>query len=98
MFGADTSLVFDALQIAAIAVLASGSSAYLLMRKRKSNDAAHSPASYPKTASKSDLETRVRVLERIATDRSADLADEIESLREPAATNANSQQMEGSSR
>ena len=31
----------------------------------------------------SQLEERVRVLERIATDRSIDLADEIEALRDP---------------
>ena len=31
-----------------------------------------------------DLEQRVQVLERIATDRSLDLADEIEALRSPS--------------
>jgi hypothetical protein len=33
------------------------------------------------------LENRVRVLERIATDRGADLSDEIERLRDPRAVN-----------
>ncbi|QFT78574.1 hypothetical protein [Erythrobacter sp. THAF29] len=79
MFGADTPLVIDALQMAAVAVVAGGAGVYLLMRRRRtSTDAASTDA--PRRSM--DLEERVQVLERIATDRSIDLAEEIEVLRE----------------
>lgn len=45
------------------------------IRQTKSNPSAPTPSPGP-------LEKRVRVLERIATDRSIELADEIESLRD----------------
>lgn len=77
MFGADTSLVMDALQIAALAAVAGSGAIYLLMRRR--NPAAPGPKQGESI--KTGLEERVQVLERIATDRSIDLADEIEALR-----------------
>ena len=79
MFGADTPLVMDALTMAAVAAFAGGGAIWLLMRRRKTTDAR---TSEPMTT-KSALEERVEVLERIATDRSIDLADEIEALRDP---------------
>ncbi|WP_299193773.1 hypothetical protein [uncultured Erythrobacter sp.] len=81
MFGADTPLVWDAIQIAGIAALAGASAIWLLTRRRdraESSTGETSDAGDPKF----DLESRVRVLERIATDRSVDLAGEIEALRE----------------
>lgn len=77
MFGPDTELIFGAMQMAAIVAGITGAAVYLLMSRRKSvrnRDAVD-------RASKLDLEQRVQVLERIATDRSLDLADEIEALR-----------------
>lgn len=76
MFGPDTPLVIDALQMAGLAALAGAGGVWLLMRRRKSNAQTSEPDA------KQDLEDRVRVLERIATDRSHDLKDEIESLRD----------------
>ena len=77
MFGADTPLVMDALQMAAIAAVAGGGAIWLwLRRKPAEHSASDTPSPKP-----GDLEERVRVLERIATDRSIDLADEIEALR-----------------
>lgn len=78
MFGADTQLVFDAIQMAVIAAGLAGGAVYLGMRRRKSSQKREAIDQ----VSKSTLEERVRVLERIATDRSADLADEIEALRD----------------
>lgn len=76
MFGADTPLVMDALQMAAFASVAVGAAVWFFLTRRK-------PQSGQGAApSKHDLEDRVRVLERIATDRSQDLADEIEQLRD----------------
>jgi hypothetical protein len=84
MFGADTALVLDALQMAAVIAAAAGGMAYLALRKPLKGKA--QPASAGR-ASKTNLEERVEVLERIATDRSLDLAEEIEALREaPART------------
>jgi archaellin len=85
MFGADTALVFDALQMVAVTAVVTGGAVYAAMRvrsKSKSRQAVDQVAN-------SSLENRVRVLERIATDRSIDLAEEIEALRgpEPTATN-----------
>jgi hypothetical protein len=75
MFGADTSLVIDALQMVGLAVVATGGAVWFFLSRRNSTD---QPVAEGKAG---DLEDRVRVLERIATDRSIDLADEIESLR-----------------
>ena len=75
MFGADTPLVMDALQIAVLAGAACAGAVWYQLRRRKPEDA-------PPKAEAGALEDRVRVLERIATDRSHDLAEEIESLRE----------------
>ncbi|WP_284124918.1 hypothetical protein [Parerythrobacter aestuarii] len=79
MFGADTPLVIDALQMASLAAVATGGAVWLFLR-RKSGSSGTTPAAKAGT-----LEDRVRVLERIATDRSHDLADEIESLRDASA-------------
>ena len=89
MFGADTPLVMDAIQIAVLAAGAGGIAIYALLRRRK--PVADQP-SEPK-AGPTNLEQRVRVLERIATDRSIDLADEIEALRD----DAREEQTEGAS-
>ena len=75
MFGADTSLVIDALQMAGLAAVATGGAVWFVLSRRNSTN---EPVAEGKAG---DLEDRVRVLERIATDRSIDLADEIESLR-----------------
>ena len=77
MFGADTPLVWDALQMAGLAALAGGGAVWLILRRRKLPTRKQAKPGKP-----SNLEQRVRVLERIATDRSHDLADEIEALRE----------------
>ena len=76
--GADWPLVQDALVIAALALGAGGAITALFLRRR------HKKADVDKTAGSAGpdpLEERVRVLERIATDQSIGLADEIESLR-----------------
>lgn len=75
MFGADTPLVIDALQMIAVATVATGTAVWFFMRRRKATE---TPAQAPQAG---NLEDRVRVLERIATDRSIDLAEEIEELR-----------------
>nr|WP_298897750.1 hypothetical protein [uncultured Altererythrobacter sp.] len=75
MFGADASLVIDALQMVGLAVVATGGLVWFFLSRRNSTN---QPVAEGKAG---DLEDRVRVLERIATDRSIDLADEIESLR-----------------
>lgn len=79
MFGADTPLVMDALEMLGVAVAVTAGAVFLIMRRRKG---AQVEASASMTEP-SQLEERVRVLERIATDRSIDLADEIEALRDP---------------
>ena len=74
--GADWPLVQDALLVATIA-LAGGAVigfALTLLRRRKGSELSS-------TSKAGSLEDRVQVLERIATDRSADLAQEIETLR-----------------
>jgi len=81
MFGADTPLVMDALQMAAIASIAVGGAVWFFLRKR------HKAAEEPKAGGPDNLESRVRVLERIATDRAHDLADEINSLRDRKGVN-----------
>ena len=75
MFGADTSLVMDALQMVGLAVVATGGAVWFFLSRRNSTN---QPVADGKAG---ELEERVRVLERIATDRSIDLADEIEDLR-----------------
>jgi hypothetical protein len=85
MFGPDTSLVVDAIQIGLVA-LGAGVGGTLLFRRfvgagaRKSAPTP-SPATREAPATGS-LEDRVRVLERIATDRPGDLAEQIEALRD----------------
>ena len=75
MFGADTPLVMDALQMAGIAAVATGAAVWFVLRRRQPQSGNVGPKS------SDNLEDRVRVLERIATDRSIDLAEEIEGLR-----------------
>ena len=78
MFGADTPLVMDALQIAALATAVGAGSIWIFLRRTKR-------ATGPETTadqSDMDLSKRVEVLERIATDQSVGLADEIEALRD----------------
>ena len=75
--GADWPLVQDALIVAGLAFGAGALGVALLRRRRK-----------PQAASRAgSLEDRVRVLERIATDRSADLAKEIDRLQDTRETN-----------
>ncbi|RJY08088.1 hypothetical protein [Aurantiacibacter aquimixticola] len=76
MFGPDTALVFDALQIASLAVAAGAGGAWLLMKRRASRN-----LRIIDEGQTGSLEERVRVLERIATDRPTELAEEIEALR-----------------
>ncbi|EAQ27728.1 hypothetical protein NAP1_09047 [Erythrobacter sp. NAP1] len=81
MFGPDTALMFDAMQMSAVVAGVTGAAVYFAMRWRRTSK-------NRKVIDRSEgmnLEERVRVLERIATDRSIDLAEEIEALREPAA-------------
>ena len=80
MWGADTPLVIDALQMAAVASVAVGGAVFAFLRLRSKPESEASPE--PKT----NLEERVQVLERIATDRSHDLAEEIETLRDTGQT------------
>ncbi len=87
MFGADTPLMMDALQIAALAAAVGAGAVVLTMRRKKRSASADvEPRSDRQQSDPSTLEQRVRVLERIATDRpaerSAELAEEIESLRD----------------
>lgn len=77
MFEADTPLVFDALQMATLAAFG-GAGIVFLIQKRARNTGTSQPRL---TYGKGDLETRIRVLERIATDRSIELAAEIEGLQ-----------------
>lgn len=84
MFGPDTQLMFDAMQMVAITAGVVGAGVYFVMRRRKKSAAPDPGVRTPKTG----LEQRVEVLERIATDRSADLADEIEALRDDTKTQA----------
>lgn len=90
MFGPDTDLMFGAMQMAGIVAAITGGAVFLVMRRSKAKKT-NEPT---EKLSKGDLEERVRVLERIATDRSADLADEIEALR--AKDQRSTKQLEGS--
>lgn len=74
--GADAQLVQDAIIIAALAAGA-GSGIVLLWRRLRGSLSNETR----KSGTKGALERRVEVLERIATDRSIGLAEEIESLR-----------------
>ncbi|MDE1466156.1 hypothetical protein [Aurantiacibacter sp. D1-12] len=76
MFGADTALVWDAIQIGVLALGAGAGGAWLFLRHRTSRN-----SDAIKQAQSGSLEERVRVLERIATDRPSELAAEIEALR-----------------
>ena len=78
MFGADTELVFGAMQMAAVTAGVTGAAVYLVMRRKRKAGADAKPA--PHATPKSDLEERVRVLERIATDPAKRLAEEFEEL------------------
>ncbi|WP_298468235.1 hypothetical protein [uncultured Erythrobacter sp.] len=83
MWGADTPLVIDALIIAGLAATgAAGLVMIGLKLKRKK------PPQEP-VSKAGNLEDRVQVLERIATDRSHDLAEEIEQLRDNANVRGN---------
>ena len=79
MFGADSALVFDALQIAGLAFAAGAGGLWFFKRRKRQSVPAQSLGP---EGEKNDLENRVRVLERIATDRSINLSDEIEELRD----------------
>jgi hypothetical protein len=75
----------DALQIAALAALGAGGLAFAVMRLRGPDKTQPSDASPAlRTPGAGTIEERVAVLERIATDRSIGLADEIEALRDAA--------------
>ena len=81
MFGPDTELIFGAIQMSAVIAAITGGAVYLAVRKPWKRSVDNTPKNEtPKT----NLEERVEVLERIATDRSIDLADEIEALRDDA--------------
>ena len=80
MFGPDTALMFDAIQISAAVAAVTGGAVYMVMRWTRTSK---NRRAVDRVAN-SDLEKRVCVLERIATDRSTDLAEEIEALRGPA--------------
>ena len=76
MWGADTALVMDAIQVGGIALAAGGIAAWFFFKRRVQRVPSNKPAE-PAT----NLEQRVQVLERIATDRAIGLSDEIEALR-----------------
>ena len=78
MFGPDTLLIIDAMQMSAIVAGVTGAAVYLAMRWRRTSKNRR----VIDQAADMNLEERVRVLERIATDRSIDLAEEIEALRQ----------------
>lgn len=78
MFGPDTNLIFGAIQMAAVTATFTGGAVYLLMRRKRKGASDASEAQPP--ATQSDLEERVRVLERIATDPATRLAEEFDQL------------------
>jgi hypothetical protein len=83
MFGPDTQLMVDAFQIGALALAAGAGAAWLFMRRRSRKPCSFNNAVGTSRTQASDpdsLEQRVRVLERIATDPSHDLAREIDAL------------------
>lgn len=81
MFGADTPLMMDALQIMGITAAVSVGAAVIFMRRSKRAGSRGSDTLESARPEPTNLEERVRVLERIATDRPAELAEEIEALR-----------------
>ena len=78
MFGADTDLVFGAMQMATVTAGVTGAAVYLLMRRKRK--ASPTSKAAPQDTARSDREERVRVLERIATDPAKRLAEEFEEL------------------
>jgi len=78
MFGADTSLVMDAIQIGALAAASGAGAVWFALRRRKREKSGKTHGA----GTDGRLEDRVRVLERIATDRSPQLRGEIEALRD----------------
>ena len=78
MFGADTALVFDALQMIAVTAAFTGGAVYLIMRRPRK--AAQEVATTAIPAQRDDLEDRVHVLQRIATDPATRIAEEFEQL------------------
>ncbi|MEM7690749.1 MAG: hypothetical protein AAF291_17175 [Pseudomonadota bacterium] len=83
MFGADTSLVFDALQMVAVAAAFTGGAVYLIMRRARGKVGT---SAEPGARSASDLEERIRVLERIASDPATRLAEQFEALEQTEQT------------
>lgn len=79
--GPEAQLMQDAVIIAILALSVGMAVSYGALRLRRGKKA---KPDTPKT--KTNLEERVQVLERIATDRSIDLADEIDALRTPKET------------
>ncbi len=86
MWGADTPLMIDALQIAALAAVVGAGAVFVALRLRRKSADGPTP---PQPKARTNLEERVQVLERIATDRSHDLADEIEQLRDNGKSKGN---------
>lgn len=80
--GPEAQLMQDAVVIAILALSVGMAVSYAALRLRRSKS---TKPEAPQTK-KSNLEERVQVLERIATDRSIDLADEIDALRTPKGT------------
>lgn len=78
MFGPDTQLIFGAMQMAAVVAGVTGGTVYLAMRLKRNKKS--EPEHTQPEASKADLEERVRVLERIATDPATRLAEDFEAL------------------
>ena len=93
MFGADTALVFDAMQMAAVTAGITGAAVFVFMRRRRKLSASGTVT----PDAKSSLEERIEVLERIATDQSIGLADEIEALRETSSQGVKPEDNEGQS-
>jgi hypothetical protein len=78
--------VFTTLVVAGLVVLFMLTSAYkrrldFKLRKAEIDAQAHTPVAAPQDDRTELLEDRVRVLERIATDRGQDIARQIEALR-----------------
>lgn len=73
-----------ALLIPIVAIVAATANKYMRLREKQielaASQAAEKAARY--AANGAEMEQRIRVLERIVTDRGIDLADEIERLRD----------------
>ena len=76
MFGPDTAQMIDAIQIGVLALAAGAGGSWLILRRRTARN-----TRVIEQSQAGSLEERVRVLERIATDRPSELAAEIEALR-----------------